>query len=134
MGMFGVVKLSKLTGMSIQRLNKWLHDGLFEPVGFGEYKGRKVRRYNEKSVREILLLKELRKYVSYEVIRRAAKILRSYGHNPFSEGSFLVIGNFNDPEKVQLIKAKDGNFIELTGKYAGQLLLPLWNLFDESKR
>jgi len=33
---------------------------------------------------------------------------------------------------VDIIKAKDGNFIELTGKYAGHLLLPLWEIGERN--
>jgi len=76
-------------------------------------------------------LKSLRKMgFSYQKIREAAKILRSYGHNPFSSGTFIAVTRKGKP--ISLIKIKDGKVIELVGKYKGELLLPLWEIEGEN--
>ena len=106
--LFGIFELARRTGVPLPTLYGWLDKGVIKPVGKRVYRGRECMAFNEKTVREIL---------------------RSYGHNPFSQGTFLVIGV---RDKVDIIKAKDGNFIELTGKYAGHLLLPLWEIGERN--
>jgi len=128
--LFGIFELARRTGVPLDTLYGWLDKGIIKPVGKRVYRGRVCMAFNEKTVREVRVIRALRKVVSLQVLRKAAEILRSYGHNPFSQGTFLVIGV---RDKVDIIKAKDGNFIELTGKYAGHLLLPLWEIGVESK-
>ena len=129
--MIGITKLEKRTGVPIQTLYNWLYAGIFEPVGKRIYRGREFNTFSEKTIREVLTIKALREFVSFQAMRKAGKILRSYGHNPFSKGTFLVVGT---GDKVDIVKAKDGEFIELTGKYAGQLLLPLWTIKENRRK
>jgi len=127
---FGIVELQKRVGIPMPTLYYWLKAGIFKPVGKRIYRGRLFNTFTDKSVRELLTLKVLRQFVSFQMLCKAGKILRSYGHNPFSKGTFLVVGT---GDRVDIIKAKDGEIIALTGKYAGHLLLPLWNIERSGK-
>jgi len=129
---FGLRELARRTGMHREVLWKWTKDGVINPEGYRDYGlTQKAMWFTEKTVREVKFLKSLRKMgFSYQKIREAAKILRSYGHNPFSSGTFIAVTRKGKP--ISLIKIKDGKVIELVGKYKGELLLPLWEIEGEN--
>jgi len=125
---FGLSELAKRTGMHREVLWKWTKDGVISPEDYKPYGlTQRAMLFTEKTVREVKFLRTLRKMgFSYQKIREAAKILRSYGHNPFSSGTFIAFTKKGRP--VSLVKIKDGQVIELVGKYKGELLLPLWKV------
>ena len=124
---FGLSELAKRTGMHREVLWKWTKDGVISPEDYKPYGLTRAMLFTEKTVREVKFLRALRKMgFSYQKIREAAKILRSYGHNPFSSGTFIAFTRKRRP--VSLVKIKDGKVIELVGKYKGELLLPLWKV------
>ena len=125
---FGVSELSRRTGVPYATLNKWVRKDVIRPEGYREWAfDGYAMWFTEKTVREVLLLRKLRKIgFSFQKIREAAKILRRYGHNPFSSGTFIAFTQKGRP--VSLVKIKDGQVIELVGKYKGELLLPLWKV------
>ena len=125
---FGVSELSRRTGVPYATLNKWVRKDVIRPEGYREWAfDGYAMWFTEKTVREVLLLRKLRKIgFSFQKIREAAKILRRYGHNPFSSGTFIAFTQKGRP--VSLVKIKDGQVIELVGKYKGELLLPLWDV------
>jgi len=125
---FGVSELSRRTGVPYATLNKWIRKDVIKPEGYREWAFEGYAMwFTEKTVREVLLLRKLRKIgVSFQKIREAAKILRSYGHNPFSSGTFIAFTQKGLP--MSLVKIKDGKIIELVGKYKSELLFPLWNV------
>jgi hypothetical protein len=126
--MFGTKKLQELTQIPLQTIYSWIYKGMLIPVAYEKYNGRPARRFNQKNLRELLTIKALRGFVSFQCLRKAAVILHEYGHNPFSLGTFLVFDDPENPKTVSIVKVKDGNFIELTGKHAGSMMLPLWNI------
>jgi len=125
---FGLRELARRTGMHREVLWKWINDGVISPEGYRDWGlTKKAMLFTEKTAREVRFLRTLRKMgFSYQKIREAAKILRSYGHNPFSSGTFIAFTKKGRP--VSLVKIKDGQVIELVGKYKGELLLPLWKV------
>ena len=125
---FGVSELSRRTGVPYATLNQWIRKDVIRPEGYREWAfDGYAMWFTEKTVREVLLLRKLRKIgFSFQKIREAAKILRKYGHNPFSSGTFIAFTQKGRP--VSLVKIKDGKVIELVGKYKGELLLPLWKV------
>jgi len=112
---FGTKKLQELTEIPMRTIYSWIYKDMLIPFCYERDCGRWVRRFNQKNLRELLTIKALRGFVSFQSLRKAAGILHSYGHNPFSKGTFLVFGNPENPKTVSIVKAKDGNFIELTG-------------------
>jgi len=131
---FGVSELSRRTGVPYATLNKWIRKDVIRPEGYREWAfDGYAMWFTEKTVREVLLLRKLRKIgFSFQKIREAAKILRRYGHNPFSSGTFIAVTKKGRP--VSLVKIKDGKVIELIGKYKGELLLPLWDVDRGNER
>jgi len=125
---FGLRELARRTGMHREVLWKWINDGVISPEGYRDWGlTKKAMLFTEKTAREVRFLRTLRKMgFSYQKIREAAKILRSYGHNPFSSGTIIAFTKKGRP--VSLVKIKDGQVIELVGKYKGELLLPLWKV------
>ena len=61
-------------------------------------------------------------------IRSAMQFLRSLGHNPFSEGAFLVLGDPNTSGAVVKVVRDTKEVLDLISH--GQLLLPLFDLAD----
>jgi len=117
--------LQELTGINYRTIYRYIDRGLIEPVAC-PLTGSLKFLFNQKTVKELNFIRSLRKYVSNQVLNKIAKLLRSQGDNPFSEGQFLVIDKENGSAEV--IKILEGNFIKTTGKNPGQLYLPLWNL------
>ena len=50
---FGIVELQRRTGVHLRTLFYWVESDIIKPVGYGEYRGKKVRRFSEKTVREV---------------------------------------------------------------------------------
>ena len=114
-------------GVPYRTLMSWVESGLLEPDRvIGQYKPghkRPERRWSRKHLREARVFIDLRRRgVPLKTIRKAMDYLRSLGHNPFSTGKFLVIGDPHKPGSV--IKICDsGEVLDLVAR--GQLVLPL---------
>jgi len=129
---FGLSELARRTGVPYVTLYDWLRKGVIKPEEHRDWGLiSKARVFTDKTVREVKILRKLRKVgFSLQKIREASKILKSYGHNPFSSGTFIAVTRKGKP--ISLIKIKDGKVIELVGKYKGELLLPLWEIEGEN--
>jgi len=124
-------QVAELLRVPYRRLMQWVEDGLLEPDIQGD--GRRApRRWTQKQVREARVLVMLRRRrVPLRQIRYAMQFLRSLGHNPFSEGAFLVLGDPSTSGAVVKVVHDSNEVLDLISR--GQLLLPLWDLADLPK-
>lgn len=124
-------RVAELLHVPYRRLMQWVEDGLLEPdvQGCGR---RAPRCWTRKQVREAKVLVILRKHgVSLRQIRSAMQFLRSLGHNPFSEGAFLVLGDPSTSGAVVKVVRDTREVLDLISR--GQLLVPLWDSADLPK-
>ena len=113
---------------------RYIQQGLIRPDSYVGRQGAPVV-VSDKDFRELSVLAKLRNTLSLQELREALDFLRSLGHNPLSEGRFLVIGG--EPGSRRLIKvcADKHEAVEVIGKQAGQLtLIPLDNDVKGSKQ
>jgi len=118
--MYTAYEVSKITGVPYRTLMRWAEEGIVEiekpPAGRG-----KQVLFNEKDVREIRILGNLRGRVSFQKLRRIRDYLRHLGFNPFSKGKFLVVGEGEEVEDLVMICDREEAFSLL--KVPGQLYL-----------
>jgi DNA-binding transcriptional MerR regulator len=70
----------------------WVETGLIRPH---TYSGRRRTpvKFSDKDVKEIGRLAQLRRYLRGQSLRDVLNTLREMGHNPLSQGDFLVLEN-----------------------------------------
>jgi DNA-binding transcriptional MerR regulator len=105
----------------------WVETGLVRPH---TYSGRRRTPvlFSDKDVKEIGRLAQLRRYLRGQSLRDVLNMLRDMGHNPLSQGDFLVIENrkgqrnvikiMQNNEAIQLLHAQSERqlrLIPLTG-------------------
>ncbi len=106
----------------------WVETGLISPH---TYSGRRRTpvRFSDKDVKEIGRLAQLRRYLRGQTLRDVLNTLREMGHNPLSQGDFLVLQNrkgqrnvikiMHNNEAIQLLHAQPDSqqlrLIPLTG-------------------
>ena len=79
-------------GVPYRTLMYWVETGLVRPH---TYTGRRRTpvRFSDKDVKEIGRLAQLRRYLRGQSLRDVLNTLRDMGHNPLSQGDFLVVEN-----------------------------------------
>lgn len=79
-------------GIAYRTLMYWVETGLVHPH---TYTGRRRTPvlFSDKDVKEIGRLAQLRRYLRGQSLRDVLNKLRAMGHNPLSQGDFLVLEN-----------------------------------------
>jgi DNA-binding transcriptional MerR regulator len=79
-------------GIPYRTLMYWVETGLIRPH---TYSGRRRTpvMFSDKDVKEIGRLAQLRRYLRGQSLRDVLNRLREMGHNPLSQGDFLVLEN-----------------------------------------
>ena len=114
-------------GIPYRTLMYWVETGLVRPH---TYSGRRRTpvMFSDKDVKEVGRLAQLRRYLRGQSLRDVLNTLRAMGHNPLSQGDFLVLENrkgqrnvikimYNN-EAIQLLHAQSDRqlrLIPLTG-------------------
>jgi DNA-binding transcriptional MerR regulator len=119
--------LAAQLGIAYLTLMYWVETGLVHPH---DYSGRRRTPvlFSAKDVKEIGRLVQLRKYLRGQSLRDVLNTLRAMGHNPLSQGDFLVLENrkgqrnvikiMQNNEAIQLLHAQPDRqlrLIPLTG-------------------
>ncbi|GIX49681.1 MAG: hypothetical protein KatS3mg131_3892 [Candidatus Tectimicrobiota bacterium] len=114
-------------GIPYRTLMYWVETGLVRPH---TYSGRRRTPvlFSAKDVKEIGRLAQLRKYLRGQALRDVLNTLRAMGHNPLSQGDFLVLESrqgrrnvikiMQNNEAIQLLHAQPDRqlrLIPLTG-------------------
>jgi DNA-binding transcriptional MerR regulator len=115
-------------GIPYRTLMYWVETGLIRPH---TYSGRRRTPvfFSDKDVKEIGRLAQLRRYLRGQLLRDVLNRLRAMGHNPLSQGDFLVLENregrrnvikiMQNNEAIQLLNAQPDTqqlrLIPLTG-------------------
>jgi DNA-binding transcriptional MerR regulator len=114
-------------GIPYRTLMYWVETGLVRPH---TYSGRRRTPvlFSDKDVKEIGRLAQLRRYLRGQSLRDVLNTLRAMGHNPLSQGDFLVLENrkgqrnvikiMQNNEAIQLLHAQPDyqlRLIPLTG-------------------
>jgi len=84
--------VARETGIPYRTLMDWVGKGLIDPL-VQRQGGRKRFLFTEENVREALIIKQLREYISLQKIRMALADLREMGQNPLAGGDFFVVRN-----------------------------------------
>jgi DNA-binding transcriptional MerR regulator len=103
----------------------WVETGLIRPH---TYSGRRRTpvRFSDKDVKEIGRLAQLRRYLRGQSLRDVLNTLREMGHNPLSQGDFLVLENRKGQRNVIKIMHNNEAIELLHAQPTGQLrLIPL---------
>jgi DNA-binding transcriptional MerR regulator len=114
-------------GIPYRTLMYWVETGLVNPH---THTGRRRTPvlFSEKDVKEVGRLAQLRRYLRGQSLRDVLNTLRAMGHNPLSQGDFLVLENrkgqrnvikiMHNNEAIQLLHAQSDRqlrLIPLTG-------------------
>jgi DNA-binding transcriptional MerR regulator len=114
-------------GIPYRTLMYWVETGLVRPH---TYTGRRRTpvQFSDKDVKEVARLAQLRRYLRGQSLRDVLNTLRAMGHNPLSQGDFLVVENrkgkrnvikiMQNNEAIQLLHAQPDRqlrLIPLTG-------------------
>lgn len=103
----------------------WVETGLIRPH---TYSGRRRTpvKFSDKDVKEVGRLAQLRRYLRGQQLRDVLNTLREMGHNPLSQGDFLVLENRKGQRNVIKIMHNNEAIQLLHEKPDGQLrLIPL---------
>jgi DNA-binding transcriptional MerR regulator len=114
-------------GIPYRTLMYWVETGLVHPHAYSGRRRTPVL-FSDKDVKEIGRLVQLRKYLRGQSLRDVLNTLRAMGHNPLSQGDFLVLENrkgqrnvikiMQNNEAIQLLHAQPDHqlrLIPLTG-------------------
>jgi DNA-binding transcriptional MerR regulator len=114
-------------GIPYRTLMYWVETGLIRPQAYSGRRRTPVL-FSAKDVKEIGRLAQLRKYLRGQSLRDVLNTLRAMGHNPLSQGDFLVLENrqgrrnvikiMQNNEAIQLLHAQPDRqlrLIPLTG-------------------
>ena len=77
-------------GIPYRTLMYWVETGLVHPHAYSGRRRTPVL-FSAKDVKEIGRLVQLRKYLRGQSLRDVLNTLRAMGHNPLSQGDFLVL-------------------------------------------
>src|SRR5262249_51774759 len=84
-------EVAQMLRVPYRSLMRWVEEGLVQPFRVGK-RVRAPRLWNEKHIREARVIRTLRNEgVSMQAVKAAMDHLRSWGHNPFSTGTFLAL-------------------------------------------
>ena len=112
-------------GIPYRTMMYWVETGLVRPH---TYTGRRRTPvlFSDKDVKEIGRVAQLRRYLRGQSLRDVLNTLRAMGHNPLSQGDFLVLENRKGKRNVFKIM-QNNEAIELLNKQpnAQLLLIPL---------
>src|ERR1043166_6231586 len=109
-------------GIAYRTLMYWVETGLVHPH---DYSGRRRTPvlFSAQDVKEIGRLVQLRKYLRGQSLRDVLNTLRAMGHNPLSQGDFLVLENrkgqrnvikiMQNNEAIQLLHAQPDRQLRL---------------------
>jgi DNA-binding transcriptional MerR regulator len=98
--------VARKTGIPYRTLMDWVGKGLIEPL-VQRRGGRKRLLFSKENIREALIIKQLREYISLQKIRLALADLREMGQNPLSGGAFFVVRNLRGERMVIKVCAPD---------------------------
>jgi DNA-binding transcriptional MerR regulator len=114
-------------GIPYRTLMYWVETGLIRPHAYSGRRRTPVQ-FSDKDVKEIGRLVQLRKFLRGQSLREVLSRLREMGHNPLSQGDFLVLENrkgqrnvikiMHNNEAIQLLHAQPDlqlRLIPLTG-------------------
>jgi len=111
--LYSSATVARETGIPYRTLMDWVGKGLIEPL-LQRQGGRKRFLFTEENVREALIIKQLREYISLQKIRMALADLREMGQNPLAGGDFFVVRNVrgertiikvcDEEEAIELLK------------------------------
>ncbi len=114
-------------GVAYRTLMYWVETSLIRPHNYSGRRRTPVQ-FSDKDVKEIGRLVQLRKYLKGQSLREVLSRLREMGHNPLSQGDFLVLENrkgqrdvikiMQNNEAIQLLHAQPDRqlrLIPLTG-------------------
>ena len=123
-GLYSSITVAKETGIPYRTLMDWVGKGLIDPL-VQRQGGRKRFLFTEENVREALIIKQLREYISLQKIRMALADLREMGQNPLAGGDFFVVRNVRGERTIIKICDED-KAIELLKENPKQIeLFPL---------
>lgn len=107
-------------GLLQPSLTQWLQAGLVDVPGWRRQHGARVP-ITPKVFRELGIVRDLRRAgVSFQAVRKAARMLRRLGSNPFSTGQFLVVS------RGEIVRIADtGEAISLLREPGQRLLVPV---------
>ena len=86
-------------GIAYRTLMYWVETGLIRPHAYSGRRRTPVL-FSAKDVKEIGRLVQLRKFLRGQSLRDVLNTLRAMGHNPLSQGDFLVLENRKGPRTV----------------------------------
>jgi DNA-binding transcriptional MerR regulator len=112
-------------GIPYRTMMYWVETGLIRPH---TYTGRRRTPvlFSNKDVKEIARLAQLRRYLRGQSLRDVLNRLRAMGHNPLSQGDFLVLENRKGQRNVIKIMQNNEAIELLHNRSEGQLrLIPL---------
>ena len=125
--LYGSHTVAAQLNIPYRTLMYWVETGLIRPH---TYTGRRRTpvQFSDKDVKEIGRLAQLRRHLRGQQLRDVLNTLREMGHNPLSQGDFLVLENrkgqrnvikiMHNNEAIQLLNAQPDNqlrLIPLTG-------------------
>ena len=113
--------VARETGIPYRTLMDWVEKGLIAPI-VQRQGGRKRFLFTEENVREALIIKQLREYISLQQIRLALADLREMGQNPLAGGDFFVVRNVRGERTIIKVCGED-EAIELLRKDPKQIEL-----------
>ena len=112
-------------GIPYRTMMYWVETGLIRPH---TYTGRRRTPvlFSNKDVKEIARLAQLRRYLRGQSLRDVLNRLRAMGHNPLSQGDFLVLENRKGQRNVIKIMQNNEAIELLHNRSERQLrLIPL---------
>ena len=112
-------------GIPYRTMMYWVETGLIRPH---TYTGRRRTPvfFSDKDVKEIGRLAQLRRFLRGQSLRDVLNRLRAMGHNPLSQGDFLVLENRKGKRNVIKIMQNNEAIELLNRQPEGQLrLIPL---------
>jgi hypothetical protein len=147
MGFYDSRTVAAHFGINHRILMNWVKTGLVHPHDHYDHTGsRKAVLFSAEDVKEIARLIQVRKYLRGQSLRDVLNTLRVMGHNPLSQGDFLVLENqkgrrnvikiMQNNEAIQLLHAQPDRqlrLIPLTGDDIKEAIpdpAPISLLFD----
>ena len=76
--------------MPYRTLMNWIEGGVFRPRGYAGKRG-VACAFDKKDIRELFTYKVLRDFFSAHELGQMMSKLRALGHNPLSQGEFIVV-------------------------------------------
>ena len=109
-------------GIPYRTMMYWVETGLVRPH---TYTGRRRTPvlFSDKDVKEIGRVAQLRRYLRGQSLRDVLNTLRAMGHNPLSQGDFLVLENRKGKRNVFKIMQNNEAIELLNNQPNAQLLL-----------